>query len=146
MSKLITLQLDGFEEVIKIFEKLPATLQKKALRPALRAGAKIILKAAKAKSAKLTGKNRRFIKIKSLKRSRKSIGVMIQTGTREQLGIPRDEQGYYPMVLEYGSKNVKRRPFMKPALRENHAAATRAIGKALEKNIEKVVKKAAKKR
>lgn len=140
MSRLFDLELTGFENVLAQFNTLDDKVQKKALRPSLRAGAKIIQKAAKSKSPRLSGKNRKFIKIKSIKRTRKSIGLMIQTGTRQQLGIPLDEHGYYPMVLEYGSKNVRRQPFMKPALEQNRAKAIKAIGKELEKRIASIVR------
>ena len=141
MTKLFDLKIEGFEEVFKTLDTLDDKLQGKIMRPALRVGATIIEKAAKAKSpVGITGKNKRFIKVKALKRSRKTIGVMIQTGTREQLGIPRDEFGYYPMVLEFGSKNQKKDPFMKPALQQNHAKATSAIGKEVKSGLKKLLK------
>lgn len=139
MGRLFDLKIEGFESVIKTFNRLPDKLQKKALRPALRAGAKIIQKAAKEKSPTLSGKNKKFIKIKSLKRSRLEIGVEIQTGTREELDIPRNEFGYYPMTLEYGSQHVKKQPFMKPALEQNRVKATNAIAKELGKQIKKLL-------
>jgi len=140
MTKLFDIKIEGFEEVLKTFDTLDDKLQKKVMRPALRAGAKIIQKAAKRLSPTLSGKNKRFIKVKSLKRSRKTIGVAIQTGTRQELGIPRDEFGYYPMVLEFGSENQKKQPFMKPALKQNHAKATNEIGKAVKSGIAKILR------
>lgn len=141
MSKLFDLELKGFENVLAQFNTLEDKVQKKALRPALRAGAKIIQRAAKSKSPRASGKNRKFIKIKSIKRKRGSVGLMIQTGTRQQLEIPLDKQGYYPMVLEYGSEHVRKQPFMRPALEQNRPKATDAIGKELKKRIEKLVKR-----
>jgi len=140
MTKLFDMKLEGFEDVLKTLDTLTDKMQKKAMRPALRAGSKIIQKAAKAKSPTLSGKNKRFIKVKSLRRSRNIVGVAIQTGTREQLGIPRDKFGYYPMILEYGSKDQKKQPFMKPALEENRVKATAAIGKKLKSEIEKILR------
>ena len=140
MTRFIELQLEGFDDVIKTFEKLDDKLQAKVMRPALRAGAKVIAKAAKNKSPTLTGKNKRFIKVKALKRSRKTIGVAIQTGTREELGIPRDEFGYYPMALEYGTQHIKKRPFMRPALEQNRGKAILAIGKKMKGGIEKILR------
>lgn len=139
MTKLFDLKLEGFEGVLKTFNKLPDRLQKKALRPALRAGTKIIQKAAKALAPTKSGKHKKFMKIKSLKRSRDTIGMLLQTGTREQLGIPRDEFGYYPMVLEYGSKNQKKQPSMKPALERNRSKATNEIGRELGKQLNKIL-------
>lgn len=139
-SKLVDLEITGFEHVIKQFSTLDGKIQKKALRPALRAGAKVIQKSAKSKAPRLSGRLRKFIKVKSLKRSRGQIGVAIQTGTRLELQIPRDEQGYYPFSIEFGTKNVKKQPYMKPALREKRNEATAAVGKKLEMMIDKILK------
>lgn len=135
---LLKLELAGFEKLAKKFETLEPKLRAKALRPALRAGAKVIQKSAKAKAHKRSGKNAKFIKVKSLKRSRKQIGVAIQTGTRQELNIPRDDQGYYPFTEEYGTKNRSAHPYMRPALVEKRNEATRAVGKELEKRMKKI--------
>ena len=141
MTRLFDLEVKGFKAVIKTFNVLDDNLQRKVLRQALRSGAKIIQKAAKAKSpVGITGNNKKFIKIKSLKRSRVTVGVAVVTGTREQLGIPRDEFGYYPMVLEYGSKHVKKQPFMKPALEQNREKVIKEIAKKIEAGIEKILR------
>ena len=144
MTKLFDIKIEGFEEVFKTLDKLDDKLQKKVMRPALRAGATVIKKSAQAKSpvgkGPGAGKNKKHIKVKALKRSRNTIGVMIQTGTREQLNIPRDEFGYYPMILEYGSQKQKKQPFMKPALEQNHAKATNVIGKKVKSGLEKLLR------
>jgi HK97 gp10 family phage protein len=137
----ITLQLDGFEEVIRQFDTLEAKLQKKGLTKAQRAGANVIAKDARKRAHKLSGNNRKFIKVKAIRRSRKAFGVNIQTGTRAELGIPADAEGYYPFTEEYGSKDNGAHPYMRPALATKREEATNAIGKALEKEVEKAVKK-----
>ena len=112
----ITLKLDGFEDVIKIFETLDEKMKKKALRPALRDGAKVIQKDAKRRAHKRSGANRKNIKVRAMKRSRTQFGYMVRTGTRKELGIPEDEEYYYPAVEEYGGVNHNAHPYMRPAL------------------------------
>jgi HK97 gp10 family phage protein len=139
-----SLNLIGFEEVRATFDVLPEKLKKKALRPALRSGAKVIQKDAKARAPKgkySTGRNKKYIKIKSLKRSRKSFGVKVQTGTRQELGIPRDAKGYYPFSLEYGTKKTPARPYMRPALSTNRKKATMEVGRKLKTKIDDIVRK-----
>lgn len=133
------LELKGFEEVTRVFETLEPKLQKKALRPALRAGAKVIQKDAKRRAHKRSGLNARWIKVKSLKRSRKSIGVSIQTGTREQLGIPASDRGYYPFSEEFGTRTNAPHPYMKPALVTKREEATKAVGDELGKRQNKII-------
>lgn len=140
MGSLVSLELVGFEHVINQFKTLDGKIQKKALRPALRAGAKVIQKSAKSKAPRLSGRLRKFIKVKSLKRSRGEIGVAVQTGTRLELQIPHAEQGYYPFSIEFGTKTVKKQPYMKPALREKRNEATNAVGKKLKFQIDKILK------
>lgn len=138
---IATLELTGFDEVIKIFETLEPKLKKKALRPALRAGAKIILAAAKIKAHRFSGLNAKFLKVKSMKRSRKSIGVVIQTGTRQQLKIPGSDKGYYPFSEEYGTKDTPAHPYLRPALKENSMIALQAIGLELGRRQDMIIAK-----
>lgn len=138
-TKIAELKISGFDEVLKVFKTLEPKLQKKALRPALRAGAKVIQKSAKQKAHRDSGLNAKFIKVKSLKRSRGQIGVMIQTGTREQLQIPKSDKGYYPFTEEFGTRKRPAHAYMKPALSEKHQEATRAVGKELGKRQDKII-------
>ncbi len=140
------IRLEGFHELSQAFNKLPVTLQKKALKPALKVGAKIIQADAKRLSKRKSGDNKRFIKIKSMKRSRVKIGWNIVTGTREQLGIDKDDPFYYPMVLEYGSRKQPAYPYMRPALKNNRIHATNAIGVELGVRMDRVVNQLARKK
>jgi HK97 gp10 family phage protein len=137
-TKGLTLELKGFEELITKFDQLTLKLQKKYLKPSLKAGAKVIQVAAKNKAHKRSGKNARFIRVKALKRQRgRSVGSSIQTGTREQLGIPRSAKGYYPFSEEYGTKDTPAHPYMRPALAQKRGEAIKRIGKVLGAAIAK---------
>lgn len=134
----LSLELEGFDELITKFDKLPFKLQQKYLKPSLKAGAKVIQVAAKQKAHKRSGKNARFIRVKALKKQRgRSVGSVVQTGTREQLGIPRDAKGYYPFSEEFGTKDARAHPYMRPALQQKRGEATKRIGTVLKAAIEK---------
>ena len=87
MKGATSFELEGFEDVIEKLGSLPKTLEKKIVRKALRIGGKVILKEARRLAPKgPTGNLKRTIKLKSIRRSRKKIGVYIRTGTRGELG------------------------------------------------------------
>lgn len=138
-TKIAGLELTGFEEVIRVFETLEPKLQNKAIQPALREGGKVIQISAKQKAHRDSGLNAKFIKVKSLKRSRGRRGVMIQTGTREQLQIPKSDKGYYPFTEEFGTRKRPAHAYMKPALEEKKEEAIRAVGKELGKRQDKII-------
>ena len=140
-KKLAEITIQGYDDVIRNLKQLDHKIQLKVMRSALRAGAKVIQRNARQLVPTDTGNMKKNIKLKSLKRSKKQMGVNIVTGTRESMGIPQKGKGYYPFSVEYGTSEMKAQPFMRPALEGNRVAATKAIGDTLEKGIKKVVAK-----
>lgn len=105
-------------------------------RQAFRDGAKVVQAAAKANAPHRTGALKRSIKVRSHRRSRVRFGVEVRTGTREELGIPADAPGYYPMSIETGwtfrgGTTVPARPFLRPAFDQNKEKVVEAIRKKL---------------
>lgn len=70
MAVLATFTLVGDKELDAAFIELPKRLQKKVLRPAVRAAAKIIQEQAKANIHSISGTAAESIKVKAAKRSR----------------------------------------------------------------------------
>lgn len=105
------------EHLTKQLNNLPYSLAKKIMRKAARKAAKPLLDAARSFAPVKTGKLRKGIKIRAIKRKRSSlvVGVKVQTPTREELGIPEDAAHYYPAVMEYGSANIPARSYMRNA-------------------------------
>lgn len=132
----VDFKLKGFSRVSRAFNKLDHKARKKHLRPALRAGAKVIKNAAQSLAPKDSGALKRTIKVRSLKRSRKNFGVFIRTGTASELGIKETKgRGYYPFSVEYGTDEQPARPYMRPALKNNDERARKAIAERLWKGI-----------
>ena len=139
----ITLELEGFKEVGKVFATLEPKMQKQALRPSLRAGAKVVLFFQKANIPSDTGRWKKSMKIKSLKRSRREIGVNIVSGTRDELGISPDDKHYYPAVIEYGDhrRGIPPRSPLRRGLKFARNQAMNKIGFTLEKKQDAIIKK-----
>lgn len=107
-----TIQIKGQDALNKAFNALPVQLQRKALRPALRAGAKVMRTFVQAEARATFTKSDSpaphvadTLKIKAMKRDRSKrgrIGLVVITAKREVLGVADNLTGYYPANIEYG--------------------------------------------
>ena len=102
------------KDVVREFQRLEKVVVRKAIRRALRASGKVVLAEAKAKAPVKTGRHKKNIKLRAIKRKRNRIGVNITTGTRAELGISAMASGYYPRHQEFGP-----RPHLLPAFDGN---------------------------
>lgn len=105
------IQLDGMDEVARIFNDLDLKVQKKILRPALRAGAKVLRESVRHAANAMLSKTDQpaphvadTLKVKALKRDRSKkgrVGYVVITAMRGDLGIEKGDT-YYPAHLEHG--------------------------------------------
>lgn len=112
--------LSGDNDLDAIFKNLEPKVQKKVLRPALRAAAKIIQTEAKARAPVKSGALRDSIKVRAGARTRKGIvRVNVEMGEGNFKG-----ETFYGAFLEYGAPGHKLfgrpnplppQPFMRPA-------------------------------
>lgn len=160
-SKLdgIGLVVTGHKQIDAKLASLPVTMQKRALRPVMRSGAKTIQRGAKRYAPKDSGRLKRSIKVRSLKRSRKRIGVGISAGSEFAGG---GELPWYAVFVEFGvqddgatnrktkgGKNrgrIQPKPFLRRAMRENEPAIRRNFARKLDDEIRKLQAKEAAKR
>ncbi len=113
----ITMTLKGYEDLEKAFNGLHVRIQKKMLRPALRAGAKVLREGIKHEiqsSLSTTSQDAPHLadhlRIKAMKRDRSKkgrIGYVVISGFRDELGIKKKDT-YYPAHIEYG--HLTRKP------------------------------------
>ena len=132
----VKIELLGDKKLDAALARLSGPAQKKAFRKSAREAFKPVLAAAKQKVPVDTGKLKKSLKLRSLKRSRGTIGVEVRTGTREELEIPADEPGYYPMAVEAGTKTQPAQPYIRPAFDENKDLVERRLRAALARNID----------
>lgn len=103
-----TLEVLGMPEVERVLNALPAIIQGRVLRPALRDGAKVIRDAVVDEAPRFTGNMARHFKVRAMKiRRRFGVGMRVIAGTKDDLGIPErtkagGPRGFYPIAIEYG--------------------------------------------
>lgn len=121
----------GLKQLDDLFRTLPATIQAKCLRPALRAAAKDLKSAVQAAAPRKSGRLAMTFKVRARKRQRGVMGVDVCTGDRDELGIPATRKdgwprGYYPASVEFGTKKPRRgrgkRPFKRRRIRSQRMA------------------------
>lgn len=135
------IKIEGHDALARAFKALPLKVQRKVLRPALRAGAKVA-RAAVAAQAPRSDEAPHVadtLKIKAMKRKRGRIGLVVITAKRELLGI-KDPDAYYPAHIEYGYRkkdgtHVPANPFMKRGLEQSRTPATAAVAAEMSKRM-----------
>ncbi len=138
------IEVTGVDPLLKVIQQFPRKLQNKALRPAVRDGAKLVLQKAKefvpvdADGHQLPGGKhlRDTLKVRANPgRKRGTIEFRVFTGTRQELGIPADEKGYYPFALEYGSLKHQPIKFMEPAYLHTKEAVIESVRARVLRNL-----------
>lgn len=122
----VDISMLGDKKLAKKLKKIDIKMQKKIVKGAIKDAAQPILVLAKAYAPVDSGKLKNSLKLKmGAKQSKRgSIGVRIETGTREQLGIDADDKYFYPAVLEFKVKS-----FLRRAIDKNPDGVRRDIGR-----------------
>ena len=79
-----------------------------------------------------SGLLRRSIKI-GVAKSRYLKGAVVRTGTRRQLNIPDDAKYYYPAALEYGTKHIVARSFLRSSLADRKSQALNILEREINR-------------
>ena len=128
-------QVTGFKELDRVLKALPGRLAERELSAATRAGARVILKEARARAprggvpsemSKQFGPLHKKIHVARVKKTRRSVEFVINEG-----------RAFYGAFLEYGTKDIAPRPWMTPAFDTSAQAALVKFGTTLAKGIEK---------
>lgn len=117
-----TIEIRGLEQLRKKLDKLGAAGVKKAMRPALRAGQKIMTKAAQAAAPVRTGLVKRNIKTRAMRRSRKHFGMRTVLGEGFYKG-----KTFYGAFQEFGWHPGKRTAETKLAKKEGREDSRRFV-------------------
>lgn len=150
----MSIVLEGEREIQGALLALEKNDQKKIVRKASRASAKIFHKKAKEilrglSSPDTPPEKRRDLrnlaaklKVRALKRSRKRFGVEVRTPTREELGITKGG-GYWPAHFELGfthtsGVHVEQTPYMRTAFDLKLDEARRAFDREARKGVDEV--------
>lgn len=137
----------GDKKLQRKLKGLTPALQKKALRKALRAGAKIVAATARQMAPKRTGAVKRSIKVKAMKRSRGRLGVQVVTGEGWFIGPE-----FYAAFVELGHHigrrglggqrtHVPGSGFLRKAARQQRGAALGAIRDELARAVTELARR-----
>ncbi len=101
-------QVLGTEDLRAALAGLPAKMLGKVMRPALRAGAKVVMAAAVAEAPVASGALAANFHVRAARKPKRgTVGVRVATGTKAELGIPETTKdghprGYYPTAQQFG--------------------------------------------
>lgn len=127
----VEVKILGGKELHKALSQLPIAVEKRIAQKGLRAGAKVIIKDAKSRVPVDEGVLKKEIKTKAGPKSRGNVIIQIFTSTK----------AWYSHLIEFGTSNMRARPFLRPAVDNNHAEILKAMGDKMGKEI---IKEAAK--
>lgn len=135
----------GIKGLDKALKALPAKIEKKVLRQAMRKGVKPIQAAAKANVPVRSGTLKKAIKVRAMKRKKDRLGVLVIVGQGDFKG-----ETFYGAMIEYGHfagkrgtpdrKFVEAKPFMRPAFETNKEAVGKETVRLIREGVENEVK------
>ena len=123
----------GSKEIINKLKDLEKKVANKIVKQALREAAKPIQKEAKANIPSVSGDLKKNTKIRSMKRRKGRIGLVVQSSST-------DPQGYYGSFVEYGTKYQKAQQNIKKAYDKLKDKTAKLLEESILKGIEKNAK------
>ncbi len=145
----MNVKITGMRELNRTLERLPKELIRSSENAVLRAGAKPIEKAAKAKVTTDTGLLKKAIGIRVKKvNGVNSARIGPRTGFKgKSLGKRKDKKGVeterfqdpnkYSHLVEFGTSHSAAKPFIRPAIDTAQGQVVEAMGAGLEKHLDR---------
>ena len=124
----------GLDEVLRKLKKLPERVQKNVITGAIRAGAKPIVREAKALVPTKTGTLKKSIGIVKRKSKDKNI-IHFSVAPRVKKG------GFYAHFVEFGTVKTSAHPFMRPAFEKKGEESIDFVREYMKKRVDKEIAK-----
>lgn len=147
MGMTVSFELQGGPQLERALHELPPRIGKRVINQALRAGAKVVAEGARQLVPVQSGRLKRSIKVRALRRSRRSFGVSVQTGavggrggrlsTSELGGLRAGGDAYYGGFVEFGHRIGRRKGHaaaLKNVQRLNRGGATHVAAHPFERD------------
>lgn len=136
----LTAEVEGMAALERRMRGLEPKLAKSALRAAVNAGAQVIKKEAKSLAPIDTGKlSKRAIYVQRSRRgssrSREEYKVAVRLGKKDQ---EKSRDAFYWWYIEFGTKFLAARPFMRPAFEKMKFVAVEKIKAKLLEKLDKL--------
>lgn len=129
-------EIKGLEDLIKNLNALPAKLEKKVIRAAVRKGANIVRDKARQNVPKDTGNLQKSIITSGAKVS----GKIAFRVSLKQRKTKNSKEPYYGRFIEFGTSKMPAKPFMRPALDESEWEVFDTVVSDIKSNLDKVNK------
>ena len=131
-QKKWNVKVDGLEELVKVFEKMPEVAQE-ALDSASKEAANVVLQSAKRNCPVKSGKLRDSLDIKAEKTSKPTKrSYQVYSKGVSQGGVR------YAFAVEAGTSKAPAKPFLRPALDENKENIKKTISEKIIEEIDKL--------
>ena len=136
---MFDLKVKGARKLNAKLNRMQKGAARKAVRPAMHEALAPVVSAAKDYAPTGdSGRLKKFIK-SFVKNSRRSgINGYIVTGTRKQLRIPADAKYYYPAAIEYGTRFISPRSFLRRAMGSKRSQALKILGTGIAERLRRL--------
>jgi HK97 gp10 family phage protein len=124
----VSVEIRGVQELVAKLQGLKKTHAKAAIRKGTRRGAKIVASAVKDAAPVVSGALKASIKVRSLPRSKKSVGTDVKLDNSTL---------FYASYAEFGSKHQKATHFMEEATKSVAQDALETAVQVIAEEIEK---------
>jgi HK97 gp10 family phage protein len=143
-----TFDIKGADKLKRELDRLPHRMMRGGESASLRAGAKVIVTAAKSRAPRRTG-----LLIKALGSNVKRIGRQVTARVGARKGWSREETlpngrrrtikpVNYTRLVEFGTSHSAAKPFIRPAVEETKGQVVVAMAKGLELYLERAAARA----
>ena len=154
------LKVDGLSDVLAAMAAFTPAVQKTILNGAVRKGANVVAKEAKARAPVKTGNLQKRIAVRKRKRGVPGAAAIYAVGvlggasatyknTRENRrkqrvgnAYQKQDTAFYWRFIEFGTQKMAAAPFLRPAFDSKATEAINTIADTLRTNLDKAVKKA----
>ncbi len=152
--------LSGLDDVIRAMQNLAPAIEKTILAGAMRKGANLVAKAARDRAPVRTGNLKQRIAVRKRKRKPQNVALAYAVGilggasasygntkSNRRKGLvgkkyQKQDTAFYWRFLEFGTKKMAAKPFLRPAFDQSADAAINVIAAQLRVGLDKAVKKA----
>ena len=140
MSDYIDISFTGDKKLQRKLARVVVQTQRKIVRASMRKAMKVVKDRAQALVPVDTGKLRNSIR--QMSRTKRGISrAYVATGTREELGIPPDAKGFYPAVIEYGTRERPAHSYLRRAMEEKRTEVIRKAADEIGRGITREARK-----
>lgn len=130
-DKFLDVSILGERELQKKLQRVEIAMQRRIVKKAMLEGAEIVLRLARLFVPVRTGKLRDSLRKRALTGVRGAVGARVETGTRDKLGIAKDDPFFYPAIVEY-----KHQSYLRRAVDEDPETVKRVIARHIRAGIE----------